>query len=45
MKAADWENIVGSGKKYLDSSMPLVKEELLYWPDYPRTDELSFARF
>ena len=45
MKAADWEKIVGSGKKYLDSSMPLVKEHLLYWPDFPRTDELSFAKF
>lgn len=42
---ADWKSILGSGRKYVDETMPHTKNDTVYWPSHPRRDELSFARF
>ena len=42
---ADWKSILGSGRQYIDESMPHSKNEMVYWPSHPRRDELSFASF
>jgi hypothetical protein len=42
---ANYLKIIGSGKPYVDSTFPRTKDEMVWWPSNPRTDELSFRNF
>lgn len=42
---ANFLKIIGSGKPFVDSTFPRTKDEMVWWPSNPRTDELSFRNF
>lgn len=41
----NYSKIIGSGNRYTDPTFPHSKNEMVWWPSHPRTDNLSFKNF